>query len=470
MGRSGKIVIGLGLVLFPGLSFSQSLFESSLQNTHEINVSNSLSLGGFIRSVTYLGKTPAEEIPYLQSCYGQAGLIMDVKAGRIGSARAELRYRYGTEFESKISEWDLREAYIDITAGPVDFRIGKQIISWGKGTVFNPTQRLTPLDPLVRSPDQDDLKLGNWALGTGITLGIKSKLSGYWLPVYAPSRLLIEPVPMPDYITFADPGYPDVKLKNGSYGLKYDLFLGALDASVSWFDGFNHLPGIAFRNAMFDSVTLAPDNIVLAEEAYRAKMLGLDFAIPAGSWIFRFEGAWQHTNGYPEKEYIPFPELSYEAEIEWTGSNLTVVAGYYGKYILDYAASGRDPELSISNDDLAGIINSGITVTPDMLNSEITGRISAFNRLYNYQMEEIYHNGFVVIKSNFFHNFLELELPAVYNFTTDEWTLRPSITCKPADGIHIKAGYEGYIGPASSLYDMIGPVLNSGFLSVKIMF
>ena len=179
MERLLKISIGLGLICISSFSFSQSLFESSLSKTHEIDVSNSLSLGGFIRSVSYIGNTPEEENPYLQSCYGQAGLLLNVNAGDHASAMAEIRYRYGTEFNEAVSEPDLREVYINLFAGPVNFRIGKQIISWGKGTIFNPTQRITPLDPLTRSPDSDDMKLGNWALQGGVMLGANTKLSGY---------------------------------------------------------------------------------------------------------------------------------------------------------------------------------------------------------------------------------------------------------------------------------------------------
>ena len=76
----------------------------------------------------------------------------------------------------------------------------------------------------------------------------------------------------------------------------------------------------------------------------------------------------------------------------------------------------------------------------------------------------------MVLKGNFFYDKLELSLPVIYNFTSEEWTLRPGITYKPFDGVHIKAGYEGYYGGKGSLYDLLGPVLNSGFLSVKLVF
>jgi hypothetical protein len=208
-----------------------------------------------------------------------------------------------------------------------------------------------------------------------------------------------------------------------------------------------------------------PTEIYLAEKAYRSKMLGLDFALPMGSWMFRFEGAWQQTRDYIESEFIPFPELSYEAEIEKTGDHINLIAGYYGKYILDFIGPFSNPELKIDHESISEMINSGFPI-----NEEIENKIDAFNRMYNYQLEEVYHSAFLVSSGNLFYNSLEYEIPVIYNITTGEWTIRPSLTIKPFDGFHLKVGYEGYFGRSGSLYDLVGPVLNSGFLSVKIIF
>ena len=54
--------------------------------------------------------------------------------------------------------------------------------------------------------------------------------------------------------------------------------------------------------------------------------------------------------------------------------------------------------------------------------------------------------------------------------TTEEWIFRPDISSTPADGIKISVGYSGMYGPGNSLYDMVGPVLNAGYLSIKLTF
>ena len=98
---------------------SQGLFESSQSGNHETLVSSKLSLGGFIRSVAYVANSPESDNIYLQSAYGQVGLLLDAKAGNWASAKADIRFRYGTEFQQALSQAEIREAYIDIWKGPV---------------------------------------------------------------------------------------------------------------------------------------------------------------------------------------------------------------------------------------------------------------------------------------------------------------------------------------------------------------
>ena len=97
----GCLVLVLFTIEIP--AETQSLFESSQSGNHEELVSNFLTLGGFIRSVGYLSNDPGNDHYYFQSAYGQAGLLFDARAGEWATARAELRFRYGSEFRETIS-------------------------------------------------------------------------------------------------------------------------------------------------------------------------------------------------------------------------------------------------------------------------------------------------------------------------------------------------------------------------------
>ncbi len=464
-------ILVLFLISIIGPLFSQGLFESSTTDEQGFNNPQSLSIGGFIRSVGYIGKTPTGESPYFQSAYGQVGILLNAKAGSRAHAKADIRFRYGTEWQQEISKIDIREAYVDLYTGPVSLKFGKMITPWGKGTVFNPTEKITPLDPTVRSPDEDDMKLGFWGLQGSIHMGPFMKLTGTWKPIYQSSVLLIDPVPMPDYVTFLEPDFPGVELKEGSYGLNFDLHASAIDLSLYWFDGYNHWPGIAFNSLELEEESMEPKALNINETAYKIRSLGMDLSVPLGSWILRAEGAWQQTQrSHSAHEYLPFPELSYTAEIERSGSYVTWIAGYYGKYILDYESPNADPSLSAGQDQFLQLMMAGSPITMDVIDGVIRDQIGAFNRLYNYQLDEFYHTAFTVLKGNLWQDRLELTLPVIYNFTTEEWIVQPGISWLPSDGIRVSAGYAGLYGPENSLYDLVGPVLNAGYLSLKISF
>ena len=458
-------IIGLSPVI------AQGLFESSLSGSEEKMVSNNLSVGGFIRSLAYLSSPDQGDQLFLQSAYAQAGLLLDAKAGEYATGKAELRFRAGREFQHSISDLEVREIYMSLSAGPFGLKAGKFISPWGKGTVFNPVEKVTPLDPTVRSPDKDDIYRGIWAIQGRMDLGQQMTISALWKPVYQSSVLLIDQVPMPDYVTFSDASVPGDTLEDGSYGIQYDLHSPLLDATVYWFDGYSHWPGIGFQSALLDSLSMALVQLNIRENAYRIRMFGVDLSIPFGSWIIRSEGSWQQsTLSRKTLDYLPFPELSYTAEIERSISRGTILAGYYGKRILDFTPTAAEPSLSAGQDAFSQFAQLGLPISGDVINGLISEQVSAFNRLYNYQYEEIYHTVFLVWKGFFWFNQLELEVPLIYNITTEEWVIQPGLKYVPVDGLSISAGFNGIYGPDNSLFDLAGPPLNAGYLSLKLTF
>jgi len=467
-----KLVLPFVLLMIVGAKVSaQGLFESSLSEGSEKSGQDILTIGGFIRSAAYIGNTPEQEVPYLQSAYAQASLLLKARAGSKVSALADIRFRFGTEWQEPVSDFMIREAYVNLQTGPVGFKMGKLIAPWGKGSMFNPVNKLTPMDPTTRSPEMDDMNLGIWALQTNINMGSYMKLSATWNPIYQPGKLLIDPIPMPEYVSFLDADYPDVTLNESSYAIQLDLRAPAMDAALYWFDGYHNWPGFAFDSFIMDSLSMEPIAMNIYEKAYRVMMAGVDFSIPAGSWIFTAEGAWlQARENHVGVEYLPFPELSYTAEIEKSGSWLTVIAGYYGKYILDFVPAQATAELSADQEQFLPLLEGGIDLTSAVLDAAVKEQVASFNRLYNYQLEEYYHSTFLVLKGDFFHNILEISLPLTYNITTEEWMAQPSISWMPADGFRVKVGYSGLWGGQNSLYDLVGPVLNAGYLAMTYTF
>jgi hypothetical protein len=466
-----SLILCVLIVLCGPWARSQGLFESSLLGGSEEEAIKNFDFGGFVRSALYLGQTPLEEDFYLQSAYAQAGMLLKGKAGSLATAKADIRFRAGTEWQEEFSSMEIREAYVDLQTGPVGFKFGKLISPWGKGTVFNPVDKMTPLDPTVNSPEPDDRYLGIWALQGRVNLGQSLKLTATWNPLYQSGKLLIDPVPFPDYVRFLEPDYPGPELKEGSYGFRMDLHSRVMDASVYGFHGYHRWPGIAYGAFAMDTVTMEPLALELFEKAYRIQMAGADLSVPLGPWIIRAEGAWSApTESRGNNEYLPFAELSYAAEAEVGTSWLTLVGGYLGKYILDYTPPVSEPSLAAGPEQFAPLFQSGVPVTGALVNEAVKSQIGAFNRLYNYQLEELYHTAFLVTRGSFFYDQLEFELPVIWHITTQEWIVQPSVSWMPADGIKLKAGYQGYFGPSGGLLDLVGPTLNAGYLALTYMF
>jgi len=408
--------------------------------------------------------------PSLSSIYGEAGMIWKAQVGKSAAAYTELRFRAGNEWESNFSEWQIRESYVDLYSRIFDLRAGKQIIRTGKGTFFNPEDWLTPLNPTVRAPEEDEMRLGIWAVKGDFHPWRPLNLSASWIPVYTPSTLFTDLISLPEALRFTEPDFPDLRLKSGSYSIRMDLRTRLVDLSGSWFEGYSHWPGIAFDSLIINSMTYSLDEITLRQLAYRIRAAGGDLAIPAGKFVFRAEGAWRSSTAEQPESWQPMDEWSYTAELERSGDYLTVIAGYYGKYILNFTPPSADLQLFTGDDPSEMLAGLPQPVTPAAISAAIGGQVDLFNRLYNYQMEEFYHRAFGVIRLDLFHEQFRIDLPFIWDFTSEEYLARPGIEVVPADGLSLKAGYQVYGGPDKSLYSLIKNRLNGPWLTMKLSF
>lgn len=467
--RKLLFVISLMIALIP--LTGQSLFESAQDESPSspdlINM-----LGGYVRSSMYIGNSGEDESAYFQSLYGLLGLTTDLELGQYGSAFADLRFRYGNEFQKDVSEMELREAYTVLYAGPVDLKMGKQIVSWGSSSFFNPSDRFSARNPVYRSPDPDDLRIGAWSVNARLNIAGSSSLQLLWLPLYQASILITEPFEFPEYIKFSEPEWPSPEIKESSYGLLYDLRSSLLDVSLSFYNGYRNDPKFTIQSATFDPLTFAPQRMDLRQEAFRINAAGVNMSVPLGSYIFRTEAAWTSpVDEADELVYLPMSELSYIGEIEQNGANINLIAGYYGKYILSFEAPAADAaSLTGEFPDLATLLPEGVVPTQEIIDGIMADHIGAFNQLYDYQMQEFYHSIYASVSVFLLNDALKLELPVVYNFTTSELVLRPVVEYSITDGMILQAGYSYMSGEEDSLYDLVGPTLNSAWLSVKVMF
>ena len=87
-----------------------------------------------------------------------------------------------------------------------------------------------------------------------------------------------------------------------------------------------------------------------------------------------------------------------------------------------------------------------------------------------YQLKEHYHSLGLRIEGDLAMGRVAPSLIGLYNFTTRELALVPSIKIKPADGLTLMAGADIYKGVKGSLYDIIDRPLSSLFIVMRVDF
>ena len=168
-------------------------------------------------------------------------------------------------FGDRRSASRLREAYVEGRHGNWDFRVGKQIIAWGRTDRLNPTDVLTPRDFTLLSPEIDEDRFGAVAAKAVYTFTPSTSLIGVWLPDFRPNVLGL---PMRPGVRYTE----DVPDSLRTWALKLDRSGGAVDWSVSYFDGFDLSADLSLATATGTSSTIALQH-------HRLRMIGGDAAV-----------------------------------------------------------------------------------------------------------------------------------------------------------------------------------------------
>ena len=136
--------------------------------------------------------------------------------------------------------------------------------------------------------------------------------------------------------------------------------------------------------------------------------------------------------------------------------------------MIDFTPSSVDPVIG-SEPDFALLAQMSAIPGFD-LESYIRQQVGAFNRLYNYQLEEFYHTGGIRIGTDLAYGKFMPSVFTMYNFTSRDILIIPEIKIKPSDGLTITAGAEFYNGINGSLYDIVDSFMNSIYVALKVDF
>jgi len=448
------------IILLPAGANAQGLFEEAGTNEKQ----SPFQLNGHARGVLYLGAYKSPSLPEIRSGYGEAALKINAFSGMHGKLFSEIRFRSGYEYNEYIYRFDLREAYADLYLGDFDLRAGQQIIAWGRADGINPTNNLTPQDYFVRSPDPDDMRMGNFLLKGRYTIKSRVRLEGIWVPVYRHSIYRFDLFDMPEYVNIADAYSPKAALKNGSLAGKVEFLFDRFDGSISWFSGYDPMPGIA-TGPLPETPGETPE-IDLYARPFRQQTVGLDFSFGLGSLGVRGEAAYREpVSDYKGQAFVPSRDLRYVLGMDRSFGNFSLMVMYTCQYVFDFEeikVLAVIPEME--PEQLQQPVVWG------MLGPMMDQQLAGFNRIIFDQTKQIMHSLAARPAITLFHNVLDMEVFGLYHFSTKEWTLLPRLSWSISDNLKLGLGGQYFEGPPNTRYNLIAPVFNGGFMELQYTF
>ena len=302
------------------------------------------------------------------------------------SAREDFR----TDGNSRSS---MREMYVETRQGDLDFRIGRQIIAWGRTDRLNPTDNLTPRDARLMAADIDEDRFGSLAAKASWNLTANDSLTLVLLPEFQANK---------SYSKYTEV----IPTANNQWAIKYDQSGKAIDWSVSYYDGYD----------------LSPDlSASYVYEHYRTKVLGMDIATTIGSNRFALESAYTQTqdmNG--TNEYIKNPFLYTVIGVEHDfGNNTSGIVQIFNRHVYNYTTPTA-----------AGL----------------------YHAIFSSQLDRNQDGISIRIAKKWLNETLETELAGSTLLERNGYSLRPRVTYLWSDSIKLLAGYEYYEGNSNTYY------------------
>jgi hypothetical protein len=440
-----------------------SFYNSGINSSEKI-------LGGFVRGGLYSWVDKADDKLYIPSAFSDVGLKLETGNGKSFRTFADIRFRYGAEFLKPVSKLDIREAWIGVNGKKWNFSAGQKIIKWGRCDFTNPTSKLSPLNMISRSPDREDMDMGNLLASAVFYPWEKVSLEAVIVPYYRSSVLIIDPIPLPDYVVINQLPSLVTDKNMFSYGLKADFHFKIFDWSLSWFEGYDPMPGIALNKFNLDRSQQIPVPYAeLSVKPYKNRVLGIDFETVVGVLGLRGEAAWSDPElSFETNEYVPYPEIKWALGADWSTGIYRFTGEYSGKYIAEFTPSSVAPFIG-TEFDLAQLaaLSANPQFDPEYY---VRQQVEAFNRLYNNQLKQYYHSAGLRIEAEMLYGKLLPSVLTMYNFTSHDLLLIPEIKIKPADGLAITFGAEIYSGRKGSLYDIVDDFMNGAYVSLRVDF
>jgi hypothetical protein len=453
----------------PASEPSGGLFEAGTTSSGPATTGQpALSLGGYARGDVYVGKVVANRQADLKAGYGEVALVARTAKTAYGDGYAETRVRHGRQGDLYQTFLDLREAYVNAYLGPVDLRLGKQIIVWGRADLLNPTNNLTPNDLRIRSPIEDDRRIGNFGARAFVRFA-PLRFEAVWLPSYVPSEL--PPVSLPQYVTFGAPKYPSPSLDTWTEAGRIHLELPSFEMSVSYLYGYAPLPGLTLGEIIFDKYN---PSVLIARTAYKHQVVGFDFSTALGDIVgIRGEAAYRRPFNYQQQDSVPRPDLQCALGLDHKFGSVMVIVQYLGRYAFNWEKQ-TGPVMELDPNTLK--IDRYTTSQADLegytkqYGNIINSMLARFSQMLFSQTERVQHLATARVEWTTLHDTLSLSAVAMVNFSTKEWLAAPKLGYNLSDTMTAYLGAEILTGPSGTLFGLVDQTLSAGYAELRSTF
>jgi hypothetical protein len=209
--------------------------------------------------------------------------------------------------------FSIRRASVQYNRGRFTAEVGKQLIRWGKADILNPTDRFAPRDFLTVV---DAEYLGVLA-GRLVYETASDSIELVVQPRFTPSRLpLINQrwSNVPPGIQELGPQYPG----GVQYGARWNHLGAGYEASLSYYDGYNHLP------------LFAVEPLGVRRFFPQLRLYGADAAVPLPWLTIKGEAAYFMSKTRDADEYV-----IYVLQAERQFGEASLVMGYAGEYVTE---------------------------------------------------------------------------------------------------------------------------------------
>lgn len=219
----------------------------------------------------------------------------------------------------------VRSANATLYRGRLSVDLGKQFIRWGKADIVNPTDRFAPRDFLTVTTS-DFLAVSGVRLAWG---GDTDTVEGVWVPWFTPSRIPLYDkrwTVLPEEAARFGVIDAGATFPGGSqWGARWNHLGGGYEYSLSYFDGYSHLPSI---DAAVYPTFAPPPALALAERFPRMRMAGGDLAWPLPWFTLKAEAGYFTAPDRNADEYLQFV-----IQVERQQGELFLVGGYAGEAV-----------------------------------------------------------------------------------------------------------------------------------------